>query len=81
MRATIPQVSKVMQSILIDTAHELADTTGLMARRRKVNGANLSQTLVLGWLSNPTATLEELCQTAAAVGLQITPQGLSLIHI
>ena len=76
MRATIPQVSKVMQSILIDTAHELADTTGLMARRRKVNGANLSQTLVLGWLSNPTATLEELCQTAAAVGLQITPQGL-----
>ncbi len=30
----------------------------------------------MGWLGNPEATLEELCQTAAAVGLEITPQGL-----
>ena len=33
------------------------------------------QTLVFGWLNNPEATLEELCQTVA-LGIQITSQGL-----
>ena len=34
------------------------------------------QTLVFGWLENPNATLEELSQTSAALGVEITPQGL-----
>ena len=34
------------------------------------------QTLVFGWLSNPNATIEELTQTAATLGITITPQGL-----
>lgn len=65
-----------MQTILKDTANDVAAESGLIKRRRKVNGANLCQTLVLGWMSNPSATLEELCQTGVAVGLEISPQGL-----
>jgi len=76
MKGTIAQVSKTMQSILYRTAHEVAAECGVVKRQRKVNGANLCQTLILGWLSNPAATLEELCQTGAAVGLEISPQGL-----
>lgn len=76
MNGTITQVSKTMQTILTDTANDVATNSNMIKRRRKVNGANLCQTLVLGWLSNPAATLEELCQTGAAVGLEISPQGL-----
>lgn len=73
---TIAQVSEAMQRVLTVRADEAAAETGLVQRQRKVTGATLSQTLVLGWLSNPEATLEELCQTGAAAGLEITPQGL-----
>lgn len=76
MKVTISQVSKTMQTILCETVHEVAKECGLVRRQRKVTGANLCQTLVMGWLSNPAATLEELCQTGAAVGLEISPQGL-----
>ena len=34
------------------------------------------QTLVFGWLGNPDATLEELSQTAANLGVSISAQGL-----
>lgn len=76
MKGTIAQVSKTIQSVLCETAAEVAAECGLIRRQRKVSGPNLCQTLVLGWLSNPEATLEELCQTGVAVGLEISPQGL-----
>jgi hypothetical protein len=41
-----------------------------------MGGASFVQTLVLGWLQKPEATLEELTQTSAALGVTITPQGL-----
>ena len=41
-----------------------------------MGGAAFVQTLVFGWMSNPQATLEELAQTAASVGVDITAQGL-----
>lgn len=73
---TLNQVSETMQTVLNETADNLARTTGFIKRRVKVTGANFTQTLVFGWMSNPSATLEELTQTGAAVGLEITPQGL-----
>src|SRR5207245_1355101 len=39
-------------------------------------GAKFVQTLVFGWLANPEATYEELAQTAATLGVRISPQGL-----
>ena len=44
--------------------------------KSKLGGAEFAQTLTFGWLSNPEATLEELAQTAASLGVTISPQGL-----
>lgn len=72
----LSQVSNAIQAVLTDVADEVARATGFIKRKVKVTGSNFCQTLVIGWLGNPDATLEDLCQTAAVVGLKITPQGL-----
>lgn len=72
----ITRVSQAMQRVLTDTATKAARETGFIQRQVKVTGANFCQTVVFGWLANPEATLEALCQTGVAVGLEITPQGL-----
>ena len=74
--ATIPQVAEAMQTVLTTTANQAARETRFVQRDSKMGGAEFVQTLTYGWLENPQATLEELCQTAAALGLSITPQGL-----
>lgn len=73
---SIEQVGQAMQRILGDKADQFARKTGFVQRESKMGGAEFVQTLVFGWLSNPLATLEELAQTAASVGVEITPQGL-----
>jgi len=65
-----------MQDILTDEADKIADETDLVKRQRKFTGATFAQTLVFGWLYKPDATLDELTQTAAALGIEISPQGL-----
>lgn len=73
---TIPQVAEAMQTVLTTTADEVARETEFVQRKSKMGGAAFAQTLTFGWLENPQATLEELCQTAAALDVTITPQGL-----
>jgi len=65
-----------MQSVLTTTADDTGRLTGFVKRERKVSGSSFIQTLVFGWLANPSASLEELTQTAASLGLEISPQGL-----
>lgn len=72
----IPQVAKSMQSVLTYAADIIARQTFFIQRLRKLTGSGFVQTLVFGWLSNPGATIEELTQTAATLGITITPQGL-----
>ena len=73
----IPEISQKIRTILSTTAAECAQEARLVQRQGgKVNGANLSQTLVLGWWQEPDATLEQLCQMGMSVGLEISPQGL-----
>lgn len=74
--ATIPQVTQAMQTVLTTVAETAARATRFVQRRSKLTGARFTQTLVLGFLANPQATREELAQTAAALGLTISPQGL-----
>ena len=74
--AIISQVSQAMQTVLTEVADRLGRGTNFVQRQVKVTGSNFCQTLVMGWLGKPEATLEELCQTGAAIGLEITPQGL-----
>ena len=72
----ITRISQAMQHVLTHSATEAARKTGFTQRQVKVTGANFCQTLVFGWLQEPEATLESLCQTGVTVGLEITPQGL-----
>jgi hypothetical protein len=73
---TIPQVARAMREILTTVADTAARTTRFVLRRSPLGGATFSQTLIFGFLGNPEASLEELSQTAAALGVAITPQAL-----
>jgi hypothetical protein len=73
---SITQVAQEMQQVLSVEADQLGRESSFVQRQSKLGGAELAQTLAFGWLSNPQASLEELTQTAASLGVVITPQGL-----
>jgi Transposase DDE domain len=73
----IDQVADAMQDILITIAHHLARETQFVQRESKLDGATFVQTLVFTYLADPDATLDQLTQTAAALGVDITPPGLT----
>ncbi len=66
-----------MQYVLGEAADEAARITGFVKRKRKLDGASFVQTTVFGWLGNGQASSSELNQAAAAVGVNISPQGLT----
>jgi hypothetical protein len=72
----IPQVARAMREILTTTAGEAGRTTRFVQCTSPLNGATCSQTWVCGFLGHPPATLEELTQTAAALGVESSPQAL-----
>jgi hypothetical protein len=75
---TIPQVSHAMQTVLT-TAAETADAKLHYTKRpdrAKFSASTLVQTLVLGWLAHPDATVEQLSQSAARVGVEASPQAI-----
>jgi hypothetical protein len=72
----IPQIADAMQTVLTTTADYAGRSTGFIKRERKLSGSSFVQTLVFGWLAKPDASIEELTQTAASVGIEISPQGL-----
>jgi len=76
--STIPQVSQAMQTVLT-TAAEQADTTLHYTKRpdrAKFSASTLVQTLVFGWLAHPDATVEQLSQSAARLGVEASPQAI-----
>jgi len=74
--STITRVAKAMQRVLTEEANEAAEKTGFVKRERKFSGASFVQTLTFGWLSKGDASLGELNQAAAAVGVEISQQGI-----
>jgi len=72
----VARVAGAMQAVLTDTAEKLARSTGFIQRQGKLTGPTFVQGLVFGWMHNPKATLEELSQALAAVGVEISGQGL-----
>ena len=71
---SVPPVARTMRIRLTTTAETAARQTGCVQRRSKLTGAGLVQTLVLGWLGTPAATLQQLAQMAARLGIAVTPQ-------
>src|SRR5215210_8521574 len=76
MMTSIPQVAAAMQTVLTTVADQAGQDSDFILRESKLTGSTFVQTLVFGWLADPQATLEALAQTAAAVGVTITAQGL-----
>ena len=76
MKTTIPQLSQILQQLLIEDANRIGRESGFIQRQRKLSGASFAQSLVFGWQANPNASLEELCQSARVCGITISPQGL-----
>src|SRR5919202_1255727 len=73
----IGQVAAALQDVLSTIAQHLGHETHFVQRESKLGGAYFVQTLVFTYLANPDATLDELTQTAAALGVEITPSGLT----
>ena len=65
-----------LQELLTAAAEQAAWETGACQRTSPLSGATLVQTLVLGYLADPQAALEDLAQTAALLGHPVTPQAL-----
>lgn len=75
---TIPQVSQAMQTLLTSAA-AAADAKLHYTKRpdqAKFTASTLVQTLVFGWLAHPDATLEQLTQCAARVGVTVSTQAI-----
>ncbi len=72
----IQQISKYLQDILITEANILSKESGFVKRKSKMSGSLFAQTLIFGWLSKPSSTLEELSQVAMSLGLKISSQGI-----
>ena len=76
MKTTIPQLSRILQQLLVEDANRIGRESGFIKRERKLSGASFAQSLIFGWQANPEASLEELCQSARVCGVNISPQGL-----
>jgi hypothetical protein len=76
MPITIPRLATALQHLLGPVADTAARATGFVQRQSPLTGARFVQTLVLGWLTRPDASLERLCQTAARLGITITRQAI-----
>jgi len=60
----------------MEETEDLSRTTGFVQRRSKMTGAQFMKTLVLGWAANPEASLNELVQRSAQLGVAISEAGL-----
>lgn len=76
METKITQIAEVLQDILTRKAEELGRASGFIKRQRKFSGSSFAQTLVFGWLANPRASMEEMSQSAANVGVSVSRQGI-----
>jgi hypothetical protein len=66
MAISVQSLAAALHTLLTDVAEKAATASGLIRRRRKLTGAGFVQSLVLGWMADPHAKLEDL---AAPLGI------------
>ena len=76
MKKNITRIAVAIQELLGDKADQIGSETGFIQRRVTVKGSGFVQALVFGFLGNPELTYGEMSQSAAAVGMAMSPQGL-----
>jgi hypothetical protein len=74
--SSIDEIAMSMGNVLTKSAESLARPSGFVQRNSKLTGPLFAKTLVLGWIGQPAASVSQLCQVSAELGLAITPQGL-----
>lgn len=74
--SSIQESAQVLQHLLGAVALEQAERSGFCQRRSKLSGSSWVWGLVLGWLSNPQASLCALAQATACAGAVVSPQAL-----
>jgi hypothetical protein len=74
--AIIAKVSAAVQSLFGTMAEAVAEEHPVVLRRRKFTTATLAQTFILGFLAKPRASDEQLAQTAALCGAEVTAQAV-----
>ncbi len=72
----ITQLTQKMQTVFGEIADQAGTESGMIQRKRKLTGSTFVQAMVFSKLSNPEASFEALSQTANALGVSITAQGL-----
>ena len=72
MRVTLSGLRDSLQSIFGKRADEIAAETGFVVRKRKITGASFLRTLVLGWLSKPDSTIEQLLDSSTESAEPVT---------
>src|SRR5512141_3079801 len=65
-----------MQELLEKEAERLGRETGFVQRRSKLSASKFEETLVLGLLERPEASLNDLVQVSADLGVDISVPGL-----
>lgn len=65
-----------LQKLFTDVARQAGFSSGFVQRRSKLTAEVFVQCLTFGWLANPSASLQQLAQTASLCGADISPQAL-----
>ena len=73
---SLPELHATAQRALEVAAAASERASGFVLRTSKLTGPLFVKILVLGWLSNPKASLEELAQVGAQLGVPITAQAI-----
>jgi len=76
MTATVAHLAATLQDLFTAFADGAARATGFVRRRRKLSGAAFVQALTFGWLDQPGAALDDLCEVAGTLGPALSCQGL-----
>ena len=72
----VARMASVLQSVFSECAEEANRRSGAVRRVRKFDAGSLAQTFLLGLLHRPTANSEQLAATAAACGVEVSPQAI-----
>jgi len=70
------RLATTLHALLGPQAEAIADQHALIRRRRKFSASSLLATFALGYWQNPQARADDLVQTAAQLGVHVSPQAI-----
>ena len=73
---SIPRLSRILRTLFVAEANQLAREAGVIQRQRVLSGASLVQLLVFGWLTNPQGGPSHLARFAGSLGLKLSKQAI-----